>query len=76
MSNDEVMPQALLLEDEAETRIALRLQLEVMGFNVYDTASPSEAQEIFFQRQFNLVVMHVGHEAIRGLELCRIIRAE
>jgi len=76
LSNDVVMPQALLLEDEAETRLSVRLQLEVMGFTVYDTASPVEAKEIFYQRQFNLVVMHIGHEPLRGLELCRTIRAE
>lgn len=71
-----VMPQALLIEDDAETRLAVRLQLEVMGFAVYDTASPIEAREVFHQRQFHLVLIHVGNEPLRGLELCRAIRAE
>ena len=76
MSHDVVMPQALLLEDEPETRLSVRLQLEVMGFNVYDTANPVEAKEIFHQRQFNIVLIHLGFEPLHGLELCRYIRSE
>jgi len=70
------MPQALLVEDAADNRQAVKLQLEVMGFTVYDTASPVEAKEIFGQRQFNLLLLHLGAEPLRGLELCRYIRAE
>jgi two-component system response regulator RegX3 len=65
----------LLLEDEEADRLAVRLQLEVMGFVVYDTASPIEAKEIFLQRDFSLVIIHVSSLPLRGLELCRWIRA-
>lgn len=70
------MPQALLVEDEPDTRTAVRLQLEIMGYGVYDTSSPVEAKEIFHERSFNLVLIHLGGEPLRGLELCRYIRAE
>jgi two-component system response regulator RegX3 len=65
----------LLLEDEEVDRLAVRLQLEVMGLIVYDTASPIEAKEIFLQRDFSLVIIHVSSLPLRGLELCRWIRA-
>ena len=65
----------LLLEDEEADRLAVRLQLEVMGLVVYDTASPIEAKEIFLQRDFSLVIIHVSSLPLRGLELCRWIRA-
>ena len=65
----------LLLEDEEADRLAVRLQLEVMGMVVYDTASPIEAKEIFLQRDFSLVIIHVSSLPLRGLELCRWIRA-
>lgn len=76
MSHDVVMPQALLVEDDPDTRLKIRLQLEVMGFAVYDIASPIEGKEVFHQRQFHLMLIHVGNEPLRGLELCRSIRAE
>jgi DNA-binding response OmpR family regulator len=65
----------LLLEDEEADRLAVRLQLEVMGLVVYDTASPIEAKEIFLQRDFSLIIIHVSSLPLRGLELCRWIRA-
>jgi DNA-binding response OmpR family regulator len=68
-------PNVLLLEDDAEDRLAVRLQLEIMGFNVYDTASPREAMELFPQRDYSLIVIHVGHAPLASLEVCSAIRA-
>ena len=65
----------LLLEDEEASRLTIRLQLEVMGLVVYDTPSPIEAKEIFLQRDFSLVIIHIASLPLRGLELCRWIRA-
>jgi two-component system response regulator RegX3 len=65
----------LLLEDEEASRLTIRLQLEVMGLVVYDTPSPIEAKEIFLQRDFSLVMIHIASLPLRGLELCRWIRA-
>jgi two-component system catabolic regulation response regulator CreB len=65
----------LLLEDDAEDRLSVRLHLELMCFVVYDTPSPIEAREIFEQHDYSLVIIHIGHDPLRSLELCRLIRA-
>jgi DNA-binding response OmpR family regulator len=65
----------LLLEDNSEIRSTVRLHLEVLGFVVYDTPSPVEAQEVFEQHDFSLAILHLSHAPLRSLELCRIIRA-
>jgi two-component system response regulator RegX3 len=65
----------LLLEDNAEDRLAVRLHLEVMGFTVYDTPSPVEAKEIFEQHDYSLVIIHLGAAPLLSLEICRSIRA-
>jgi DNA-binding response OmpR family regulator len=65
----------LLLEDDADDRLSVRMHLELMGFTVYDTPSPIEAREIFEQHDYSLVILHIGHDPLRSLELCRLIRA-
>ena len=72
---DSAPSNVLLLEDEEASRLTIRLQLEVMGLVVYDTPSPIEAKEIFLQRDFSLVIIHIASLPLRGLELCRWIRA-
>ena len=72
---DSTPNNVLLLEDEEASRLTIRLQLEVMGLVVYDTPSPIEAKEIFLQRDFSLVMIHIASLPLRGLELCRWIRA-
>ncbi|MEY2768697.1 MAG: Transcriptional regulatory protein WalR [Actinomycetota bacterium] len=65
----------LLLEDNSEDRMQIRLHLELMGFVVYDTPSPIEAKEIFNQHDFSLVIIHLGHKQLESLETCRWVRA-
>ncbi len=72
---DEAPNNVLLVEDDPSDRLEVRLHLEVMGFVVYDTASSTEAREIFEQRDFSLVIIHLSALPLRGLELCRLIRA-
>ena len=71
----EILPNVLLVEDNAEDRLALRLQLEVMGFNVFDTAQQAEALEIFDANEISLVLIHLTQLPLRALEICRFIRA-
>lgn len=40
-------PNALLIEDDSEDRLSIRMQLELMGLVVYDAATQQEAQELF-----------------------------
>lgn len=72
----EDVPNALLIEDDAEDRLQIRLQLELMGFVVYDTPSHQEAQELFEQRDYSIVLIHLGHAQLESMQLCRTIRAE
>jgi two-component system catabolic regulation response regulator CreB len=68
-------PNALVVEDDPDDRMTLRLHLEVMGLVVYDTASAAEAEELFDQRDYSIVVIHLGHEPLQSLRVCRAIRA-
>jgi two-component system response regulator RegX3 len=69
------LPNALLVEDDAEDRLTLRLQLELLGFVVYDTPSSTEADELFRQRDYSIVLIHLGHAQLDSLKVCRAIRA-
>ena len=66
---------ALLIEDDAQDRLAIRLQLEVMGLVVYDTASAVEAAELFVHRDYSIVLIHLGHAPLESMQICRRIRA-
>jgi DNA-binding response OmpR family regulator len=70
-----VKPNALLVEDSAEDRLDLRLQLDLLGFQVFDVASAREAQEIFSLRDYSLVLVHLGHAPLESLEIVRRFRA-
>lgn len=69
-------PNALLIEDNNEDRLEIKLQLEVMGFLVYDVASALEAKEIFGIRDYSMVLLHLGHAPLESLGICRQIRAQ
>lgn len=69
------LPNALLIEDDPEDRLAVRMQLELMGFVVYDTPSASEAEELFDQRDYSIVLIHLGHAPLESMQVCRSIRA-
>ena len=76
MDTTEAPNNILLLEDTSKDRLDIRLQLEVMGFTVYDTPNPDEAKELFVLRDYVAVLIHVGHLPLRGLEICRWVRSE
>ena len=69
-------PNALLIEDDAEDRLHIRLQLELLGLVVYDAATRLEAQELFPLRDYSIVLIHLGHSQLESMQLCRSIRAE
>jgi DNA-binding response OmpR family regulator len=69
-------PNALVVEDDADDRLMVRLQLELQGFVVYDAPTQREAQELFPQRDYSIVLIHLGHAPLESLALCRAIRAE
>lgn len=69
------LPNALLIEDNAGDRIEIKVQLEVMGFAVFDISSVQEAREAFPLRDYSIVLIHLGHAPLESLEICRQIRA-
>lgn len=71
----EDLPNALLVEDNAQDRLEIRLHLELMGFVVYDTPSATEAEELFAQRDYSIVLIHLGHAQLESMQVCRSIRA-
>ncbi|MFZ4123936.1 MAG: response regulator transcription factor [Candidatus Planktophila sp.] len=65
----------LLVEDDADDRADVKLHLESMSFSVYDTPSASEAKQAFGKRDYSLVLIHLSHDPLQSLALCRWIRA-
>lgn len=76
VTSEEPKPNALLVEDDSADRREITLQLEVMGFTVFDVSSAQEAREIFPLRDYSVVLFHLGHAPLEALELCRQIRAQ
>lgn len=74
-SNGPVAPNALLVEDSPDDRLQLRMQLELMGFVVYDSPTLAGAHELFELRDYTIVLIHLGHAPLDGLTICRAIRA-
>jgi len=62
----ETLPNVLLVEDDPQDRLDIRLQLEVMGLVVYDTPSVGEAEELIGLRDYSLVLIHLGHGPSRA----------
>ena len=58
---------ALLIEDDGDDRLKIRLLLEVMGFTVYEAPSPIQARELFALRDYSLAVIHIGHAPLAVL---------
>jgi two-component system response regulator RegX3 len=75
MEKSAALPAVLLLEDNPDDRLSVRLHLEVMGFVVYDTPSPIEATEMFGEHDMSLVILHLTYLPLRSLEFCRWVRA-
>lgn len=76
MASDETpKPNALLIEDNDEDRREIKIQLEVMGFAVFDMTTMEEAKEAFPIRDYSVVLIHLGHAPLDSLAICRQIRA-
>ena len=65
----------LLVEDDVDDRSDLKVHLEAMGFEVFDIPSSDQAKESFEKRDYSLVMIHLAHEPLQSLALCRWIRA-
>ncbi|XXF77783.1 response regulator transcription factor [Myxococcaceae bacterium GXIMD 01537] len=69
-------PAILLVEDDANLRLALRDNLEDQGYAVEVAASVREAREQLSRRAFQLLLLDVMLPDGDGYALCRALRAE
>lgn len=67
-------PVILIVDDEAETRKFLGMNLEARGFNALYAADGSEALKVFLERPVDLVLLDIGMPKPDGLQVCKQIR--
>jgi DNA-binding response OmpR family regulator len=65
----------LLVEDSPDDRSDLKLTLESMGLQVFESPSSVDAKESFLENAFSLVIIHLASDQLASLALCRWIRA-
>jgi DNA-binding response OmpR family regulator len=64
----------LLIEDDDNIRLALRLSLEDEGYSVVEAANGSLGLEAFAQATPDVVLLDLRLPDISGFEVCRLIR--
>ena len=66
--------EILVIDDNEDVNLLLRIQLEEMGYKVATASNGVEAWEKFNQGNFSIVVSDWLMPQVDGLELCRKIR--
>jgi two-component system alkaline phosphatase synthesis response regulator PhoP len=69
-----IQPRILLVEDEKTLLDAVKMNLELEGFEVETAVSGTEAIKKFNQQRFNLVVLDIMLPEIDGYKVCQTIR--
>jgi two-component system phosphate regulon response regulator PhoB len=64
----------LIVDDEADTREAVSLALELEGFEVRCAATAAEALRLIDERHPAVMIVDMLLPFISGLELCRLLR--
>src|SRR5688572_25198743 len=70
------MTRILLVEDEEHLQEAIKLNLELEGYNVTAVKEGSQAMKVFRQERFNLVVLDVMLPEMDGFTICESIRLQ
>ena len=70
------MAHILLVEDEENLHLFLKLELEYEGYEVTVSENGKEALELFHRNQYDMVLLDLMLPGINGLEVCRRIREE
>lgn len=65
---------ALLVDDEASFRRALRTSLSAIGYATDEARNGQEALEILHRRSFDLILLDINMPGIGGVQTCREIR--
>jgi DNA-binding response OmpR family regulator len=66
----------LVVEDEADIMLTLRLTLQAEGYRVVGVSTGEEALAIFHQSPPDVTVLDIGLPGIDGLEVVRRLRAD
>ena len=66
----------LIVEDDADTRDAMRALLKLWGYDVDVAANGEEGIRLALDRRPNVVVLDVGMPRLDGFDVARRIRAE
>jgi len=66
----------LLVEDNNDVQAALKLLLELDGFNVISAKDGAEGYRSYLDNQPNLVITDLNMPAMDGLELINLIRTD
>jgi len=70
------MPNALLVDDEASFRKALKTSLSASGYATEEARTGEEALEVLRRRPFDLVLLDINMPGIGGVATCHQIRAQ
>ncbi|BDS10795.1 response regulator transcription factor [Aureispira anguillae] len=63
-----------LVEDEASIRDALKLNLELEGYEVVTTGDGKQVLKLFKEQHFDIILLDIMLPEVSGLELCEQIR--
>ena len=70
------MTRILLVEDEEHLLEAIKLNLELEGYNVTAVKEGGQAMKIYKQERFNLVILDVMLPEVDGYTICESIRLQ
>ena len=68
--------RVLLVEDEEHIQEAIKMNLEMEGYEVVATDNGLQALKAFKEQRFNLVVLDIMLPEIDGYDVCEQIRLE
>ena len=71
-----MLQRILLVEDEANIRENLRLNLEMEGYEVVSAEQGQQAVKVFREQRFNCVILDIMLPELDGLSVCEQIRLE
>ena len=70
------MTRILLVEDEEHLQEAIKLNLELEGYNVTAVKEGGQAMKVFRQERFDLVILDVMLPEVDGFTICESIRLQ
>jgi two-component system alkaline phosphatase synthesis response regulator PhoP len=68
------LSRVLIVEDEENLMEAIKMNLELEGYEVVTAASGPEALKQFSEQRFNLVVLDIMLPELIGYQVCQTIR--